>query len=49
MGLKGKNQQTGDEALVFDQFAMLRRWHQDGVLACPFCDETLVKVREHKI
>lgn len=47
MGLKGKNQQTGDEALVFDQFAQLRDWHHSGILVCPFCDELLVTVREH--
>lgn len=47
MPLKGKNSETGAEALVFEQFEVLREWQRLGVLRCPFCDESLVSVREH--
>lgn len=47
MPLKGKNKTTGDEALVFEAFDVLRGWQKAGDLVCPFCDEVLVAVREH--
>lgn len=47
MPLKGKNNETGEEALIFEAFDTLRAWQKTGVLACPFCDESLVAVREH--
>src|SRR5690242_8326805 len=47
MPLKGKNKQTGAEALVFEQFDVLREWQRSGDLVCPFCDEVLVAVRDH--
>lgn len=47
MPLKGKNRETNEEALVFEQFDMLRSWQRAGMLCCPFCDEVLVSVREH--
>lgn len=47
MPLKGKNNETGEEALIFEQFDLLRSWQRAGVLSCPFCDEVLVAVREH--
>lgn len=47
MPLKGKNSQTNDEALVFEQFDLLRDWQRASLLACPYCDEPLVAVREY--
>lgn len=48
MPLKGKNTATGAEALITEQFDLLRDWQRSGALACPFCDEPLVTVREYK-
>lgn len=47
MPLKGKNKQSDSEALVFEEFDLLRQWQRDGALVCPFCDESIVVVREH--
>lgn len=47
MPLKGKNRETGAEALVFEQFDLLREWQKAGLLSCPFCDEVLVAVRDY--
>lgn len=47
MPLKGKNSDTGEEALVLESFDLLRAWQRAGALRCPFCDEPLVTVREH--
>ena len=47
MPLKGKNQRTNEEALVFEAFDILRTWQRAGDLICPFCDEVLVAVREY--
>lgn len=47
MPLKGKNRSTNDEALVFEQFDLLREWQRADQLVCPFCDDVLVAVREH--
>lgn len=47
MPLKGKNSETGEEALIFEQFDTLRAWQRAGLLVCPFCDEILVAVRDH--
>jgi competence protein CoiA len=47
MPLKGKNRETNEEALIMDQFDLLRLWQGAGALVCPFCDEALITVREH--
>lgn len=47
MPLKGKNTETAEEALITEQFDLLRAWQRAGSLICPFCDEPLVAVREH--
>jgi competence CoiA-like predicted nuclease len=48
MPLKGKNRETNEEALSFEQFDVLRTWQRAGLLVCPFCDEPIVSVREHQ-
>lgn len=48
MSLKGKNSESSEEALITNQFETIRGWHFAGMLACPFCDEVLVPVREHQ-
>lgn len=47
MPLKGKNSETGEEALVFEDYDRLYLWKCAGALICPFCGETLVTVRDH--
>jgi competence CoiA-like predicted nuclease len=34
--------------LITAGFETIRGWHFAGNLACPFCDETIVPVREHQ-
>jgi competence CoiA-like predicted nuclease len=45
--LKGKNSETGEEALVTDQFELLHSWHKAGVLVCPFCAESIATVHDY--
>jgi competence CoiA-like predicted nuclease len=47
MPLKGRNNQNGEEALIIENFDLLRMWDRSKVLICPFCEEPLVTVREH--
>lgn len=47
MWLKGRNSETGEEALVTDRFDLLHSWHKAGKLVCPFCDEALVAVHDY--
>lgn len=48
MALKGKNSETGEEALIITAFDSVRAWHFAGVLICPFCEEVIIPVREHQ-
>jgi competence CoiA-like predicted nuclease len=48
MPLKAKHSETGDEAIILDHFETVRAWHFAHALVCPFCDETVVPVREHQ-
>lgn len=48
MGLKGRNTATSEEALIITAFDVIKAWHKAGLLACPFCDEVIVPVREHQ-
>lgn len=47
MPLKGMNSETSEEALIIENFDLLRTWDRARQLVCPFCSEALVTVREH--
>lgn len=46
--LKGRNRETGDEAITTESFDLLRSWHHAGQLVCPFCDGDMVTVHEYQ-